>query len=319
MFFAYFRENLIYRVIAVLLAVGIWFFVLERQNPIQERVLNVPLETRELAEDYVVSDKPNSVDVRVEGRKGALEELTPREIEAYVNLEEAVKGSNILPVKVELPQNIKLVSVVPEQVEVEIDEITSRQFTLDINVRGSPQEGYQAGSPQVKPDQVNIFGPERMLDRVAKAYVEVDISGAASDFKKDINVSLRDTDGKDISHEWISTSPEYVEVFVPIVPESPLRTVPVIYEIVGEPAEGFEIKNISIYPEVIEIAAESRDLLFQTNYIIVEIPVEGSSESIDTMYSFSVPQGIETIDRDEARVVVEIGPVEEETEAEEED
>lgn len=315
--FAYFRENLIYRIAAVLLAVAIWFFVLEMQNPVQERVINVPLETRKLEEDYVVSDMPRSVDVRVQGRRGAVEELSPREIEAYVNLEEVFKGVNVLPVKVELPQGIKLVSVFPEQVEIEIDEVISRQFALDINVRGSPQEGYQAGSPQVKPDQVNIFGPDRMLDKIARVYVEADISDTTSDLKKNINVSLQDTDGKDISHEWFSISPEYVEVFIPIFSERPARSVPVIYEVVGEPAEGYEIINVSVYPEVIEITSESKDLLYQTNYIYVEIPVEGSSESIDTLQPLSVPQGIETIDRDEVQVMVEIAPSEEEIETEE--
>ena len=304
----YFRKNFKYRIFAILIAAAVWLFVFETQNPVQENVVNVPLETGELDSEYVIADKPNNVNVRVQGRKEAIESINPQDIKAYVNVEDVSIGYNLLPVNVGLPPGIRLVSVDPEEVEVEVDEVTGEIFPVDVEINGSPASGYQLGSPEVKPFQVDVLGPDSILEKVETAYVDVEVSEININFNQALPVKFRDEDGNDIFHEWMFASPDTVEVFVPVFQTTPTRTVPILYEISGKPAAGYIVENVSIYPIVIDIYADSRDLLYMTNYLQVEIPLGGNYDRIDTVEPLIVPEGVTPINREEVRVIVDIVP-----------
>ena len=69
-------------------ALLLWFYVLQTQNTVGERLLEIPLEAKELSSDLVVADMPTQVSVRVKGPKQILEQLGTQDIQAYIVLEQ---------------------------------------------------------------------------------------------------------------------------------------------------------------------------------------------------------------------------------------
>lgn len=304
----YFRTNLKYRIIAIFLAIGIWFFVFEEKNPTRESVVNVPLEARGLEQGLVIASKPASVNVRFQGRKPIVDGVTSRDIKAYVKMTTAHVGDNTLPVYIDLPQGVKLVGVEPTYVDVKVDSITSVQLPVVIKITGTTAHGFKLGKPQLSPDQIMVLGPRNVLEDIEKAYVDVRLSGAKEDYIKSLPVKLEDRLGSQIYHEWVKTRPEAVEVFMPVIGDNPTRTVPVTYELKGKPAKGYEVKNVDIYPKVVEISSQSQELLQKVNYIPIEISVAGSKESLEMEVPLELPEGLTTTGKQNVKAFITIEP-----------
>jgi YbbR domain-containing protein len=114
--------------------------------------------------------------------------------------------------------------------------------------------------------------------------------------------------GTPIYNEWINIQPGSVEVFLPIVRDQITKTVPIIYELEGKTAEGYEIKSINIYPQTVVISSEDEDVLFNTNYIPVKILLNDSRETIKKELLLSYPDGVKPVNDYTVKIIVEIGP-----------
>ncbi len=303
----HFRTNLKYRIIAIFLAVVIWFVVFEEKNPTQENVINVPLNITNLNQGLVIAQKPNSVNVRVLGRKAAVNNVSSREIEASVNMTTAQVGNNSFPVNIELPQNLKLVAVEPAYAEIKVDVITGIQLPVDVKIIGSTDQYYKKENMRMVPDEVMVFGPRNILDNIGKAYIDINLKSTDNNYVGDLPVKLENKVGTPIYNEWIDIQPGSVEIFLPIVKGNSTRTVPVTYELTGETASGYEVKSVNIYPQTVVISAEEEDMIYKTNYIPLEISLDESSETIKKELLLSFPDGIDPVDNYTVKIVIEIG------------
>ena len=54
-------RNIMAKFLAILLATGLWFYVMNEQNPPTEVKRTVPLEVKNLASNYVVVDIPREI------------------------------------------------------------------------------------------------------------------------------------------------------------------------------------------------------------------------------------------------------------------
>jgi len=302
------RENLGYRLLAVALALILWFYVTGEQNPNMQQVVRIPLETENLGEGLVVADLPAEVQVRVEGRKEYISNLLPRDIKAYVDLRAARIGDNIFPVQVSLPEGATLVRVNPPQVKVKVEQVRDLQLPVQVAVNGTPAGGYRALEPVLKPSEVVVSGPEDVLRSINKVYVEVDINEVRGNYLAQLPVKVIDHHGRPLGR-WLTITPDTVEVFVPVVGNMPGKVVAIRPHLVGEPAPGYEVKRVALEPEVVEIFAPY-NVLADLDYLSTSpIDLEGARKNIIVESNLEIPQGVQTGNFPLVRVVVEIGPI----------
>ena len=84
------------RIFALILALVMWFYVNAAQNTNIERVLDVPLGFHNIPDNTAVSEKPSIIRVRVQGERDVVNDLLTRDINVYVDLQNASIGQNIL-------------------------------------------------------------------------------------------------------------------------------------------------------------------------------------------------------------------------------
>ena len=63
------RENLIPRIVTLIVACGLWLYVMSEQNPVIERDFVVKLQQRNVAENMVVLNAPDNIKVKVSGQR----------------------------------------------------------------------------------------------------------------------------------------------------------------------------------------------------------------------------------------------------------
>lgn len=296
-----------YRICSVLAALLIWGFVIISQNPQADTLFTVPLETRNLSSELALLDTTNQVQVRVHGSSSDLSKLNSSSISAYIDLSGVNEGSTALEVKVSLPKGIQLVSVTPETVDVTLEAISTGSFPLEIETSGTPAAGYTLLDAVPTPGEVTISGAREYLERVNKVLVRADVSGLDSNFNKSLAVQVFDAGGSNIT-DHLTVAPSFAEVIIPVVYDLPEKSVAVNASIVGQPAEGYEVKRIIVEPSTVRVFGNISTLsslyYLETEPINISDMRKTYSGKVELVHSDNV-----TVSQETVTVIVQIEPV----------
>ncbi len=115
-------DNYLIKIISLVFAVILWFYVNSRGGG--EIEIAVPLELRNVpARLVVVGDRIDDVTVRIKGRERILEGITSRPPRAVLDLTDAREGNNVLflnPSAIMVPANVQIVRISPRRISVHL-------------------------------------------------------------------------------------------------------------------------------------------------------------------------------------------------------
>ncbi|MGI5891628.1 MAG: YbbR-like domain-containing protein [Bacillota bacterium] len=301
-----------YKIAAIAVAVLLWFYVLQVQNPITEQVYNVSLETRNLASDLVLSEQNYQIQVRVQAPKQFLESSTAKDVEVYADFAGMEAGQNQVKVKISLPEQMELVSINPESVTVNIEKLKTKSFPLEVELADSPAVGYMALDPILAPNQISISGSSNYLERISKVYVPVSLLDINSSYHRKVTIEAIDEKGN-ILTPWVNIAPEYADVFIPIVQEQPEKLLPINVSILGSPAPGYQLSRIIVEPSFIKVFGDI-DELQQLNYLqTAPLNISNAKKPINATVDLIVEDSFSTANIKEVTVYLQIEKVEHKT------
>lgn len=123
--FTFFTKNYREKVIAVLIAIALWF-VFVHESKLVYMTYNVPVKHTTLPPDLKVEDiKPETVKVTFLGPRRAFYFFNEKEVELFLKIPDARKGIktvNILESSLKFPKDISLENIEPRRVLVRIDD-----------------------------------------------------------------------------------------------------------------------------------------------------------------------------------------------------
>lgn len=156
-----------------------------------------------------------------------------------------------------------------DTVKLNIEDKRTKTLALTSIASGEPESGYLVGD--ITPDQnlVRISGPESVISQVAKAVVEVGVSGFTVDIDTNEKIQLYDAEDNLIQDTRITQNIKSVGVKVNIYQTA---EVPLVFNTSGTTAAGYRATGViqgSI--ETVTLAAKSSIL---RNISSVEIPAE---------------------------------------------
>ncbi len=300
----HFRNNMIYRLISIFAAVTIWFFVFSERNPTMESVVTVPLEASGLAHDLVLAEKPSTVNIRFQGKSNVVERISSRDFRALISLEQVDVGVRSIQVATEFPAGVRIVSVQPSWVQVQIDQVSTIQLPVELVVSGETASGYVMETPRLTPSQVIVKGPENYLENIGRLYVDASFNNISKDYFQSLPVLVEDKSGNLIL-DWIEVVPRNVNVLIPVVEDIPNRTVPIIIDLIGELQPGIEVDKVLVYPATVKIYGP-RDIINDMGYLTLELDISELVESTSYEIDIELPEGIESITAETVQVMVEV-------------
>jgi YbbR-like protein len=186
------RRNLGLRAIALLLAVGLWFFVNAGQRGALAP-MRVPISYRALPAGLViVNQRPDFVQIEVRGPRTLLSLLDPDRMLVRLDLSGVTAGQAIFKIGPEMfnvPRQTDITRISPSQIVLDIDRMTDRQVPIHVSVQGQPAAGYRVVSAKTNPPAVTVRGPSRFVfhtDSVQTSPVEV--NGAKADISQPVSL-----------------------------------------------------------------------------------------------------------------------------------
>mgnify|MGYP000038967100 FL=1 len=247
------RENLIPRIVTLIVACGLWLYVMSEQNPMIERDFVVKLQQRNVAENMVVLNAPENVKVKVSGQRSVLGGVTEKEVVAYIDCAGLDVGQQNVPVVVQFPEG-QVIEVNPNNIYLYIDEISEKTMPVETIVIGLPANDYALSKQEVAPETVTVRGAGHRLDALVKVVAPVDVSEKERDFEVQSHlVAISDTGAE--MHD-LAIEPAEAKIKATLVRQMITTELPVIVSTTGELADGKKLVKAESTPAKVSILAE---------------------------------------------------------------
>ena len=172
------RLNVYFKVLAVVLAVFVWFLARKSGEPIQMSFY-APVVFKNVSPSFQVTSDPPQVNIVV--LTNSRDSFNPQEIQAVLDLDKAQEGTlsyvltenHILsPVKVEITR------INPSQITVRLEELIEKSFSIKPRYQGTPKKGYLMRDIRIIPDTLTMRGPRSVLENLEHVSAhEIELEG----------------------------------------------------------------------------------------------------------------------------------------------
>jgi YbbR domain-containing protein len=186
------RRNLGVRAIALLLAIGLWFFVNAGQRGALAP-MRVPISYRGLPAGLViVNQRPDFVQIEVRGPRTLLSLLDPDRMVLRLDLSGVSMGEAVFKIGPEMfnvPRQTDVTRISPSQIVLDIDRLTERQVPIRVSVHGQPAAGYRVVSSKANPSAATVRGPSRFVFHIDSVQTSpVEVNGAKADLVQPVSL-----------------------------------------------------------------------------------------------------------------------------------
>ena len=185
------RLNVYFKVLAVVLAVFVWFLARKSGEPIQMSFY-APVVFKNVSPSFQVTSDPPQVNIVV--LTNSRDSFNPQEIQAVLDLNKAQEGTlsyvltenHILsPVKVEITR------INPSQITVRLEELIEKSFSIKPRYQGTPKKGYLMRDIRIIPDTLTMRGPRSVLENLEHVSAhEIELEGLKESVTMRVDLDL---------------------------------------------------------------------------------------------------------------------------------
>ena len=262
-----FTGNILTKFMALVMAVALWLYAINRQTEDVTEVVKLNVSVPEGI--TVLEQSAEEITIHLRGPQsiiGSVEDMIKdRKIQARYIVKESPEGiedqvKQTIPITrahINLPSAAKLVSVYPDRVDVLLGKLQQKKLKVNLQKKGEPAIGYAISNEFIFPGEVEAIGPLNMLKEASFINtVPIDIGGVTVDQNRtfpwrigiDQKVIIKRGD-KNISAPVTCT--EDVRVWIQIVEQQETRFFEKIKIKVMRPSEyPYEIKLQDEYANI---------------------------------------------------------------------
>ena len=294
------------KVLSLLIAVALWAYVIAVENPPTTlRIDNVPVELLNIdaltKNRLAILEGDNAmVSVTVVGTRANIAEFSDQ-IKVTADVFGYKAGDSYVSVEVLLPRSLSYTEVRPSRVLVKVENLVAVHKPVSIEFTGEAELGTEPGNITVQPDQIEVKGPQSLVEAVSYVGVEVpysQISRWGSSLQLDA-VAV-DADGEVVPRVKLSSETVHVGATM-----YNTKTVPIFVEIIGEVSGKYEVTMLEV-PDTIRIRGSRSSLADIETVIAAPIDISGVETTSELKVQPLLPSGVE-IARSASGIHVKIG------------
>lgn len=290
------RKDLSTKIISLLFAIFMWFYIIQVQNPeIEKNIRDIPvqftkseLEGRGLT---LTNDKEVQIDVKIKGQRKHILSIKKEDIAAVADVSNIDStGTHKININVILPYGgIELLEQNPQHITVTVDEIVVAQKEVLINQIGNPKSGYCVSDYKVTPEKIKIKGPKSIVNTIEALAADVDVGGADEDVTiADAPISFIGTSGEVFNTPYITMEKEMVDVHCTI---SKKKTVAI--DVRFADGVNYDLADTSV--KSVEIAGDE-DVIGQIDKISTYKITSGMiSKNGEVVVRLELPEGVKSL------------------------
>ncbi len=262
----FFKKNGALKLFSVLLAVLMWIYVVQIENPqfevtvpgVSIRLVNeAQLEAKGLV---IVEQNETTMNLRLKGERQSVIGLKAEDIGATVDVGNIQQvGSFSFSPQLSFPDDgISVLERTPRSVTVTVDKMEERSFGITPEITGTPKEGYYAVRPTSKTKEITVKGPAGVLDQIGKISAVIDVNDVKKDVKKQVKLKIVKKDGTELTSDKVELSTSVVALESKVYPT---KKVTLKYDVTGSlEIDDYALGEITISNSDVVVAGTEEDL-----------------------------------------------------------
>jgi YbbR domain-containing protein len=302
--------------LAFILALAVWVTAVTSTNPDETDTLPAPVPIEFMGQDaslVQIASLPTSVQVSLRAPRSVWEQIRadPTVVRAIVDMTGLGAGTHRLEVVVQVSvQPVRVLSVTPATVNLVLEPLASATLPVQLVVNGELAPGYQIGEIVLTPPEVDIFGPQSLVEQVASLQAEININNARASIETDLPITAVDASGNKIT--GLTFSPQTLKVTLPITQLGGYRDLVVKVVTVGSPASGYRLESVEAYPPIVTVYSGNTNLIESLPGYVETTPLSlsGAREDIETYLSLVLPPDVTIVGKTNILVKVGIATIE---------
>lgn len=288
------RRKYVSILISVIIAIGLWFFVINDENP-TIRMTYSDIEIDYLNEDLLQeeglvvkdSDIPVTVKVVLQGKRTDLLAIKSSDITATADVSQCTKGDNYVDVEVHTPSSSTVSSVKPAQVRLTIESLVSRQKDVRVVFNGTAPDSTEAVCESISPEQIVVTGASSSVASVKNLRAVVNISDVgAEETTLDVSLTPVDESGNEVTDVTLSSETARITVRLYAT-----KTVPLVVETVGTSDPELDVSVEA--PELVEISCPEDQIDEVIEVTAEPVDITGITELTEISLTPLLPEGVQ--------------------------
>jgi len=304
--------------LSVLIAFGLWMYVITEVSPNSERTyLDVPvkLEGETLLKErnlIITGISSTDVDLTLSGNRSDLNELNSSNITLKADMTKIYDpGTHKIEYDITFPGNIASnaftrVNQTPDSIVVTVEQlIRNKEIPVVVAYEGKASDGYVVRRADVLLDNEHILvtGPESVVSQISQAVITIDLEGQTESISQNYRYTLCNPDGEAVDSEQITVNVEQVHLDLTIHRKKQVKL-----EVTVVPGGGATEENVDLQMSIDTIQLSGSDIaLEQVGDVINLGTINLADYETSTQLTFQIPayEGV-TNDSAETEVVVDL-------------
>ncbi|NJL94159.1 MAG: YbbR-like domain-containing protein [Anaerolineae bacterium] len=292
----WFRVNLQWLLISLLLAVAIWVVAVSQTDPIEQRVYSRPLSIEFRVDDnMIIEGEPSNslAQVRLRAPLSEWEVLRADQIRVIADLRGIEEGTHRITLRGELEDGLRadLVSIDPSSVRVSVAQFASQRIPLEVQVTQEPPVGFfYPDLPNCGLSEVTARGVEGRLADL-KAVARINLSDERNPGNRRINLIAVDAQERNVP--GITLDPSQVTCEFEIRPNEGVSEISVLPDVSGFPPGGYIYEGYEIEPPTVLVAGSPSAIRALNGVVETEtISLAGADSSFERTVAVQLPDGV---------------------------
>ncbi|MDP3449395.1 MAG: CdaR family protein [Anaerolineaceae bacterium] len=310
-----FAKTLPLLITAIILAIAVWVMAVTSSDPSVERVYPTaePVEIVGQRYDLVITvELHDNVSLILRAPTSIWTSLTSQKVlvRAIMDLSGLGEGEHTVPIQIQIGiRPVEIRSYAPRSASVQLQTLETRTFDIRVINQGSVAVGFQSNPAEMSETSVLVSGAKSFVGMVSEVRAVVKLTDAKTDINQTITLQAVDANGSVVKD--VSLSPEKITITQKVVERGGYRNVVVKVVTNGQPAPGFRLSSIPVYPPTVTVFSSDPALIDALPGFIETNPIDLSkkTESFEEEIGLNLPVGIQVIDDPSVLVRVEITPI----------
>lgn len=264
------KNKLFTAILSVLIALGLWIFVVTVVSPESDTRITVPItyqgeEVLRERELMLMPGATQNVTIRIQGNRSDLNRLGPGNVTASVDLSAIQEADHYnLNIKVSVGDNTMTSGFVvqdkqPGTASVTIGSYRAKDVPVRLSYEGEMGEGliFDLDDAVLSTNTVSISGPAEVVDAIEAAKITIDATGLTQSVDADFRPTL--VDGNDQPVDAADVVANVAEIHVNMTVEH-IKTVPLTVQLVYGGGVRAENVECTIDPSSITISGSEEAL-----------------------------------------------------------
>ncbi|MDD2510991.1 MAG: CdaR family protein [Syntrophomonas sp.] len=292
------------KLISLIIAVLLWLYVVSQgATTTPQELIKTPLKYHNLGAGLSASG-PDTVSLRLWGSLKKNNDTI-----AFVDLSGLGEGIYELPVNVKPVKGAMFTTVEPDKVEVILKGIQEKELSIKYEIIQPPPPAYDVLDVVITPAKCLLQGDEEAIKKVKTVKCQLSLQNREEISAFYSPLLALDAGGRSIN-EGIRLIPEKVKVNVAISQKKAGQKVIVKLQTSGNTAEGFQLRQLQVEPDIITILGAERQVADIKEINTKVLDLEGRKESFSQEAELMVPEGMKAFPS-RVMVYVEIGKIDE--------